>query len=133
MYDCFCPKQDPVGGEAAVMSAHLSPVQATPIDGSILENREKRIVRVYESFEDLPVAYHRLFEEAGAKSFFLGLPWYQNLVRNALEKADQPRILGVELQDGVSTPVPALPLRPSHANQRRSNIRTLPTLSNSST
>ncbi len=112
------------------MSAHLSPVQATPIDGSILENREKRIVRVYESFEDLPVAYHRLFEEAGAKSFFLGLPWYQNLVRNAFEKGDQARILGVELQDGVRTPVAALPVRHSQAKQGRWKLRTLSSLSN---
>jgi hypothetical protein len=112
------------------MSAHLSPVQALPMERPDLANCEKRIVRIYESFEDLPVAYHKLFGEAAAKNFFLGLPWYQNLVHKALEKGDQARILGVELQDGVGTAVAALPVRHSRGKQAGWKLRTLSSLSN---
>jgi hypothetical protein len=51
--------------------------------------------RAYSSFNELPAAYLRLFEEAQAQSFFLTLPWFRNLAATALDEGDLVRIYGV--------------------------------------
>jgi Acetyltransferase (GNAT) domain len=52
-------------------------------------------VQVYAALDDLPAPFLRLFHEAGRRSFFLTLPWFQNLARTALDKNDRVRIYGI--------------------------------------
>ena len=68
-------------------------------------------VATYTSFQQLPPAYLPLFEHWGARSFFYGTDWFQNLLENALGADDRVRIYGLALNDGSGAPVAALPTR----------------------
>lgn len=93
--------------------------------GDLPEDNPTRIVRAFANFDELPLAYGRLFEENAVRSFFLSLPWYRHFVRMALDPQDRIRIYALE-QDGV--PLLALPVR--YHNQGRCKVRTLSSLSN---
>ncbi len=46
---------------------------------------------VFERLEDLPPDCAALFEDASARSFFLSLPWFSNLLRRGLQEEAAPR------------------------------------------
>jgi hypothetical protein len=58
-------------------------------------------VRVYSALDELPAGYAPLFEEASQQQFFLSLPWFQNFVNTALDRASRIRIYGIGDAEGM--------------------------------
>lgn len=115
------------------MNAQASSVQTASREnreGVVLQHRFTPTVKSFASFNDLPPTYERLFDEAQAANFFLGLPWYRNLSACALDKDEQVRILAVEAQDAAHTPLAVLPLRHPRKHQGGWQPRALSSFSN---
>jgi len=51
---------------------------------------------VYSDLKDLPESYDRLFEQAGVRSFYYSLPWFQNLTATARDAGERLVLIGVE-------------------------------------
>lgn len=54
------------------------------------------IVTVYKSLDHLPPSYASVFGEAGRMSFYYGLPWFENLIRNTSIPNQELRLYGLE-------------------------------------
>lgn len=53
-------------------------------------------VTIYKSLDRLPPGYATVFGEAGRTSFFYGLPWFENLIRNTSKPNEELRLYGLE-------------------------------------
>ncbi|MHA1113154.1 MAG: GNAT family N-acetyltransferase [Alphaproteobacteria bacterium] len=53
-------------------------------------------VRVFDSLDALTPPYGDLFDRAGARSFYLSLPWFRNLAATTLGAGETLRLYGVE-------------------------------------
>ena len=84
------------------LDATVIPPRTTPDSGAR--------VRSFGSLSELPADYMCLFEENAASSFFLSLPWFQNLCDTALDASDEVRIYTAETT-GNRSPLLAMPMR----------------------
>lgn len=57
------------------------------------------VVKIYNSFEELPAGYHRLFHCMAEANFSGSLPWYCTFARTAMEEGAVLRLYGVESFD----------------------------------
>ncbi len=62
-------------------------------------------VEKYNTFEDLPRKYDKLFEEAERENFFNSLLWYRALADTVLGSGEELRLYGVEDDTPETTPV----------------------------
>lgn len=68
-------------------------------------------VRIYQSLEELPAHYGRLFKAASASSgVFLSLPWFRNLVQTAFAENKQLRLYAIEPGTSESGALALLPM-----------------------
>ncbi len=51
---------------------------------------------VYSSLKQLPATYDALFDAGAKQSFYLGLPWFQNLLQTTADPGEELRLYGVE-------------------------------------
>lgn len=112
------------------MTTGANSVPAISHSRIVTEPSARPVVRTYSSLAALPESYSGLFGQASAKSFFSGLPWYENLSRTALETNEKAEFVGVELQDSANTPAAVLAVRYSLSKRSPWGIRALSSLTN---
>jgi CelD/BcsL family acetyltransferase involved in cellulose biosynthesis len=83
-------------------------------------------VTVYDRLEALPDDAQKLFDAAGAESFYHSMPWYHNFVAHALDPGDETRFYVLAEPGGATLAV--LPLRA--VREAGSGAVTLSSLSN---
>jgi Acetyltransferase (GNAT) domain len=66
---------------------------------------------VYSHFDLMPVKYERLFASATIDSFFFGLPWFRNLIKNGMDVTDELRVYCIEADRCPTFPIGMLPMR----------------------
>ena len=80
-------------------------------------------IKIYSEFDHLPIQYAQCFDIGNVENFFFSIPWFENLVGNALDDTDKLRIYGVESSDAPGIPIAMLPMRyRSHASRRISPL-----------
>jgi hypothetical protein len=67
--------------------------------------------RTFTSLDGLPPAYQNLFRNGGSECFYSSLPWFRNIVRNALNLGDEICVYGVESDTPPGIPSVALAAR----------------------
>ncbi|HKV25962.1 MAG TPA: GNAT family N-acetyltransferase [Candidatus Acidoferrum sp.] len=112
------------------MTTGANSVQAISHSQVVTKPMVSRVVRAYSALQALPQSYSGLFDQASAKSFFNGMPWYENLSRTALGAGEKTVFLGVEPEDNANTPEILLPVRYSSLNNGPLGIRALSSLTN---
>lgn len=60
------------------------------------------IVRLYASFDDLPLSYQPLFSGSATDNFFLSYDWFRLLEKTVLKPDWQLRLYGVETGNGIA-------------------------------
>lgn len=68
-------------------------------------------IRVYQSFDDLPEPYEKMFSDAaGSTGVFSSLAWFRNFESTVLDRNDQLHIYSVEAESQHGMPVMTLPM-----------------------
>jgi hypothetical protein len=69
------------------------------VDSRAQDTDDSLRVWVYSRLEELPQPFLELFAEAERQTFFLGLPWFENFIQNAMAPGDRARIYGITVGD----------------------------------